>query len=163
MRDDRIEHESIRGFLDAYEASVRVGHPEYVVLRFGDGDALADELAAQVVLGKKRATTSLLRDMTESGKPMLKPGDLCVVVDGRNSPRCIVQILRVAIKPLRDVDEDYAWAEGGGDGSLAWWRSAYDRYFRRQGARDGFAVDAATVVVLARFAVVWPLRLANLC
>jgi uncharacterized protein YhfF len=163
MLDDVNEHDSVNGFWDAYEASARVGRAEYMVLRFGDGAELADELAAQVVAGKKRATTSLFRDVTESGKPMLKPGDLCVVVDGKNLPRCIVQISQVEIKPLRDVDKDFAWDEGGGDRSLEWWRSAHERYFRRQGAREGFAVDDATVVVLERFEVVWPIELANLC
>lgn len=162
MTDDLIGHDSVSAFWDAYEASARVGHTVFVVLRFGDGPELADELAAQVVAGMKRATTSLLRDVTESGKPMLKPGDLCVVVDGKNSPCSIVQATKVEIKPLRDVDEEFAWAEGGGDRSLEWWRSAHERYFRRQGAREGFAVDDETVVVLVRFEVVWPFELAKL-
>jgi uncharacterized protein YhfF len=93
---------------------------------------------------------------------MPMPGDLCVVVDGKKSPRCIVQILLVEIRQLRDVDEGFAWDDGGGDGSLAWWRSAYERYFRRQGAREGYAVDDATEVVLERFKVVWPVEVANL-
>ena len=162
MRDGRILHESVKEYWDAFETSARIGHPDHVVLQFGDGAELADELSAQVVLGKKRATTSLLRDATENGKRLLKTGDHCVVVDGKNSPRCIVRILKVEVKPLRDVDEDFARDDGGGDGSLAWWRSAHERYFRRQGACEGFAIDDATVVVLARFEVVWPLRLANL-
>jgi|SRR5450755_4199555 len=162
MTDDRNVHESVKGYWDSFEASTGVSHAEYVVLQFGDGAALADELAAQVVLGKKRATTSLFRDVTARGHRVLKPGDLCVVVDGKNTPRCIVQISHVAIKPLHDVDEDFAWDEGGGDGSLAWWRSAQERYFRRQGAREGFAIDDAAEVVLSRFEVVWPLKLAKL-
>jgi uncharacterized protein YhfF len=91
---------------------------------------------------------------------MPKPGDHVVVVDGKNSPRCIVRILNVNIKPLCEVDEGFASDEGGGDRSLEWWRSAYARYFSRQGAREGFAVDDATVVILERFEVVWPNELA---
>jgi uncharacterized protein YhfF len=162
MADDPNEHESVKGFWDAYVASARVGHAEFVVLRFGDGAELADELAAQVVAGTKRGMTSLLRDVTESGEPMLRPGVFCVVVDGKNAPRCIVQILHVEIRPLRDVDEDFAWDDGGGDRSLEWWRSAHLRYFKRQGDREGFAVDDLTLVVLGRFAVVWPYELAKL-
>jgi uncharacterized protein YhfF len=161
MTDDQNMCESVQRYWDAFEASARVGHAEYVVLRFGDGAELADELAARVVVGKKRATTSLLRDTTERGKRMLRAGDFCVVVDGKNTPLCIVHIFRVEIKPLRDVDEDFAWDEGGGDGSLDWWRSAHQRYFKRQGAREGFAVYDATVVILARFELVWPLSLAT--
>jgi uncharacterized protein YhfF len=126
-------------------------------VRFGDSSDLADELATQVVVGEKHATTTLLRDFTELGKPMPKPGDFSVVIDGKNSPRCIVQTLHVDVKALRDVDESFARDEGGGDRSLEWWRSAHARYFKRQGAREGFAVDDGTEVILERFEVVWPL------
>lgn len=158
MTDDRLIRDSVKTYWSAFEASARACDVVYDVLQLGDGAELADELAAQVVMGKKRATTSLLRDTTATGRHMLKSGGFCVVVDGKNTPHCIVQILQVEIKPLRDVDEDFARVDGGGDGSLRWWRAAHQRYFKRQGARDGFAVDDATVVVLARFEVVWPLR-----
>lgn len=161
MKNERNDNKAIRAFWDAYRASARIEADDYVVLQFGDGSALADELAAQVVARRKHATTSLLRDRTITGRPILKPGDRCVVIDGTDTPRCIVQILQVEIKRLRDVDEDFAWDDGGGDGSLAWWRAAQERYFRRQGAREGFTVDDTTFVVLERFAVVWPLERAG--
>jgi uncharacterized protein YhfF len=161
MTDDRIEDERVKRFWDAYVASARVGSTKFAVLKFGDGAELADELASQVVAGRKRATASLLRDTMERGTPMPEPGDLCVVVDGKDAPRCIVRILDVDIKPLRDVDEEFAWAAGGGDRSLEWWRSAHTRYFKRQGAREGFVIDDATKVVLERIEVVWPNELAD--
>jgi uncharacterized protein YhfF len=161
MTDERTDDERVHQFWDAYAASARVGLKNFAVLRFGDNANLADELATQVVTGVKRAATSLLRDFTELGKPMPKPGNYSVVIDGKNSPRCIVQILQVDIRSLRDVDEGFARDEGGGDGSLEWWRLAHVRYFKRQGAREGFAVDDGTEVILERFEVVWPRELAD--
>lgn len=161
MIDDLIAGERVQRFWDAYVASARLGVKEFAVLRFGDCTDLADELATQVVTGMKRAATSLLRDFVELGRRIPVPGDLSVVIDGKNSPRCIVHILQVDIKALSDVDEGFAWDEGGGDRSLEWWRSAHARYFKRQGARGGFAVDGGTEVVLERFEVVWPLELSD--
>ncbi len=159
MNDDLIEDQRVQRFWDAYAASARVGVEKFVVVRFGDSADLADELATHVLTGEKRATTTLLRDFTELGKPMPKPGDFSVVIDGKSSPLCIVRTLQVDVKPLRDVDESFARDEGGGDRSLDWWRSAHARYFKRQGAREGFAFDDGTEVILERFEVVWPLEL----
>ncbi len=122
---------------------------------------MADELVALVIAGAKRATTSLRRHFMEPSEQLPAVGDLGIVVDGDNAPRCIVQTVQVDVKPMREVDERFAWDEGEGDRSLTWWRSAHTRYFRRQGARDGFTVDEATEVVLERFVVVWPPEFAD--
>jgi uncharacterized protein YhfF len=161
MIGDLTDDQRVQEFWDAYAASTRIGINTYAVLRFGDCTDLADELATRVLTGEKRATTSLLRDFTELGKRVPKPGNFSVIIDGKNSPCCIIQTLQVDIKPLRDVDESFAWDEGGGDRSLEWWRSAHARYFKRQGAREGFAVDDGTEVILERFEVVWPLELSD--
>jgi len=92
---------------------------------------------------------------------MPKPGDFSIVVDGSNRPRCIIRTLQVQVKPIHDVDEQFAWDEGEGDRSLKWWLSAHKRYFTRQGAREGFIVDDGIEVVLQRFEVVWPPQLAD--
>jgi uncharacterized protein YhfF len=162
MSVDLIRDERVQRYWAAFGASARLGATPFGVLRFGDGVELADELAAQVVSGKKRATTTLHRDITELGKPLPVPGDLSVVIDGKNAPRCIVQTVQVDIKRFRDVDDSFAKDEGGGDGSLEWWRSAHTRYFKRQGAREGLVIGDGTEVVLERFKVVWPPEVADL-
>ncbi len=152
MRDD----ENTRQFWSAYAAAAQLASTNYTVFRFGDNEMLADELAALVLAGKKRATSSLLRDFGAFSQPMPKPGDFGIVVDGHNAPQCVVRTTEVSVKQLGNVDEQFASEEGGGDRSLAWWRASHARYFRRQGARQGFNVDDSTEVVLVRFEVVWP-------
>jgi uncharacterized protein YhfF len=161
MIDEPVDDAGVQRFWEVYAAAACVGHNDFAVVRFGDGPDLADELAAQVTGGFKRATSRLLRDFTDLGRALPKPGDHGVFVDGKNSPCCIIQTVQVDVRTIRDVDEDFAAYEGGGDGSLAWWRSAHWRYFRRQGIREGFEVDDDTEVVLERFDVVWPLALAD--
>jgi uncharacterized protein YhfF len=148
-------------FWNAYATAAQVNGTEFTICGFGDSAELADALASLVIAGTKRATASLARDYTGPGQPLPKSGDFSIVIDGHRRPRCIIRIVNVDIKAMRDVDARFAWDEGEGDRSLAWWMSAHTRYFARQGAREGFAVDGDTEVVLERFEVVWPPELAD--
>jgi uncharacterized protein YhfF len=152
-----VSHDSdIQRFWRAYASAEHLPVSTYTVFRFGDSDELADKLVRLVLAGKKRATTSLLRDFTAADEPLPRPGDYGVVVDAHNAPRCVVRTTEVSVKLIRDVDDDFAQDEGGGDCSLSWWQSSHVRYFRRQGAREGFVFDDNSQVVLVRFELVWP-------
>lgn len=52
------------------------------MVAFGDGTAMATELDALMVAGRKRATCSLARDYSNASNTLPKVGDLVVVVDG---------------------------------------------------------------------------------
>lgn len=151
----------VQQYWDSFVAVRGLDAVAHGVWEFGDNRELADELAGLVVAGTKRGTTSLLRTYRESGEPLPKLGDFSVVVDGSETPCCIVRTAFVDVKPLGEVDARFAWDEGEGDRSLTWWLSAHTRYFARQGQREGFAVDDRTEVVLVRFEVVWPPELAD--
>jgi uncharacterized protein YhfF len=141
-----------------YRAANPQAPPDYRLIWFGGGDlALADELANLVVNGPKRATTWLLRDL-ETGKEayMPQPGELWLLLDGKATPRAVLRTHSIDIRPFRDVDRQFAWDEGEGDRSLADWRRAHLRYFRRQAGQDGFVFDESMSVVLERFRVIWP-------
>lgn len=153
--------EAVAQFVSAFASAARVTTPEVAVVQFGDSAELADELVGLILGGVKRAATSLNRDFVHENTRIPKAGDLKVVLDGKRMPRCIVRIVEVEIKSMRAVDGSFAWDEGGGDRSLAWWRSAHTRYFKRQAAREGFSLDKIVEVVLERFEVVWPREFAD--
>ncbi|MBI3515023.1 MAG: ASCH domain-containing protein [Proteobacteria bacterium] len=134
---------------------------DYQIVAFGDGPALATELADLVVAGTKRATASLARDYADGVLPLPAVGDLVVVVDGAGAPRCIWRTTEITIQPLAAVDDRFAWDEGEGDRSRAWWLAAHRRYFARQAAREGFAFDDTIATVFERFTVVWPAEIAD--
>jgi len=140
----------------AYRRHAGLDHDRYVVAAFGDSAALADELLALVLEGRKRATASLRRDYASRGEPLPQPGDLWVVLDGAGTPRCILRTTAVTIQPLAAVDASFAWDEGEGDRSRAWWLRAHRAYFARQAAREGFAFDDTIDTVFERFDLVWP-------
>ena len=103
---------------------------DYVVVAFGDTPALANELAALVVRGTKRATCSLARDYASAPESLPQVGDFVVVVDANGAPQCIWRTTEVKIKPLIAVDERFACDEGEGDRSRAWWLNAHRTYFQ---------------------------------
>jgi len=126
------------------------------MVRFGDSNELAAELAIQVIAGTKRAHASLPGDFATQGRALPKRGDLNIVIDGSGTPRCVVRCVHVEVKPMRDADEQFAWDAGGGDRTLQWWINAHTRYFRRRGVQEGFLVGPETELVFERFEVVWP-------
>ncbi|MBW6399019.1 ASCH domain-containing protein [Roseomonas sp. HJA6] len=140
----------------AYRAAAGLDHDRYDVVAMGDGPELADELVALIASGPKRATASLDRDYGAGRAPRPAPGDHVVVVDGAGRPRCIWRTTEVQVKPLIAVDDAFAWDEGEGDRSRAFWLAAHRGYFARQAAREGFVMTDDEPVVFERFRLVWP-------
>lgn len=147
---------AIEAFWATYRAAAGLDHDRYDVVAMGDSPALADELAELIVNGPKRATASLDRDYGEGRAPRPAPGDHVVVLDGAGRPRCIWRTTEVTVQPLIAVDDAFAWDEGEGDRSRAFWLDAHRGYFARQAAREGFVMTDAEPVVFERFRLVWP-------
>ena len=142
-------------FWAAFRDALGLSHDDYVVVRFGDSPALADELLELVLAGAKRATACLLRDFNEA-YPVPRVGDFVMVVDSRATPRAIWRTTWVAIRPLIEVDEGFAWDEGEGDRSRASWLENHRRCFERQAAREGFVMHDRIETVFERFEILWP-------
>ena len=100
---------------------------------FGDNPALADELAALVVNGRKRATA-----MTPDDPTRPNVGDRWIVLNGREQPVCVIETVELTARRFNEVDEQFAFDEGEDDRTLASWRHNHETYFRRNG---GFAPD----------------------
>jgi hypothetical protein len=62
----------------------------------------------------------------------------------------------VRTSPFSLVDAAFAWDEGEGDRSLAWWQRAHRDFFQRQCERAGVPFSEDLPVVLERFELVWP-------
>ncbi len=145
----------VEAFWETFKATTGVTHHEYVVASFGDTPDTEDDLASLVVSGTKRATASLLRYYAGGDEPLPR------VVEGNGVPRCIYRITQVDVQPLSAVDDRFAWDEGEGDRTLAWWMEAHRAFFMRQAAREDFLFHNEIDVVLARFEVVWPAEIAD--
>jgi uncharacterized protein YhfF len=96
---------------------------------FGDSPVLADKLLALVLDGRKTATCwAAIEGLkgTEVAKPM-------VVLDGAGRPRAVVETVELTQRHYLEVDEQFAYDEGEGDRTLAYWRAAHRNYFTRLG------------------------------
>jgi uncharacterized protein YhfF len=93
---------------------------------FGDGPDLADELLELVIRGVKTATCSTADQAST-------PRARWIVRDGRGLPRCVIETTEVTYRRFGDVDAAFAYEEGEGDRSLAYWRQAHRNYFGRLG------------------------------
>jgi uncharacterized protein YhfF len=95
---------------------------------FGDNPALADELLALVLSGRKTATCTTADDPNLS-----RPGERWIVLDGHGAPRCVIETVEITMRRYNEVEAAFAHDEGEGDRSLQYWRDAHRRYFERQG------------------------------
>lgn len=146
-----MEDERVRRFWSAFVAATGTDG-DHTAWAFGNDAGVATELGLLVRDGPKRATASL-RSAYEDGEPIPRAGELSVILDGGGEPLCVIRTTQVEIRRFADVDEEFAWTEGEGDGSLAYWREAHVRFF----AAGGTPPKDDTEVVLERFDLLWPL------
>ncbi len=142
-------------FFRAFLVDAQVEAATYEVVGFGNTVAMADDLLKLVLSGIKRATTDLVRSFGPE-YPLPQPGDYAVVVDGRNKPRCVYRVTEIRVGPLNSVDDAFAFDEGEGDQTRAWWLRDHIGYFEKLSAAENFHFSEDDPAVFERFTVVWP-------
>jgi uncharacterized protein YhfF len=95
-------------------------------------------------------------EFEHDGQPLPRIGGHWIVADGSGVARAILRSTELRIGPLDSVDDAFAWDEGEGDRSRAYWLAEHRRYFRRSLARIGIESSDQLEVVFERFEVVWP-------
>ena len=112
---------------------------EYDAYSYGYPE-VADEILAALLRGDKRATTGLKCLYELEKEPLPQEGQYSVILDSRGLPYCITRITKIEITKFRDISEEYAFIEGEGDKSLAYWRDAHREVFTRE-CREDFQMD----------------------
>ena len=142
-------------FLASLPFEVPLHNKSYEAERFGDTPALADELGQLIVTGMKTGTCSALWEWEAEGKPIPQPGQLTVILDGRDKPLCIIETTEVFACRFNAVDEEFAEAEGEGDLSLQYWRETHRRVFTRTLPKIGKEFSEEMPLVCERFRVIY--------
>lgn len=140
----------------SYVADSGYDGPLVTAYAFGDSAELADELGLLVLHGPKRATAELVQALVAQDEPLPRVGDRCLVLGGDGRPLAIVRTTDVRVGPLSSVDDRFAWDEGEGDRTRAWWLDAHTRFFKRQCTAMGLTFSDDIGVVFERFELVWP-------
>jgi len=152
--DDRIEA-YWQGFLSTHPEDSPVHDEQYVAEGWGDSPGMADELGALIASGTKTAACSALWEYESEGEPLPKVGSKTIVVDGNGHPLCIVEMTEVEVVPYDRVDARFAYEEGEGDRSLAYWRDAHWRFFSRTLPNVGREPTTEMPLVCERFRVIY--------
>jgi len=121
---------------------------------FGATPAHADGLLDLVLSGIKVGTASSGWDYESSGDPLPRASELSIILDGRGTPRAVIETTDVRTVPFDEVSEAHALAEGEGDRTLSHWREVHERFWREHSESPrGFAPDMP--VVCERFRLVY--------
>lgn len=156
MSNAELSRPAARFWAEFLAQTGRAEHtPLYDTFHFDDNETDADDLAELVLDGTKGATASLKWEYEGDGTRAPVPGDLSIVTNWAGSPLCVIETTEVEIQAFDDVSEDFAAAEGEGDGSLRHWQAVHERYFGRVCERLGHEPSAEMEVICERFRVVF--------
>ena len=75
------------------------------------------------------------------------------IFEPNGNPVLVIETVSVVILPFNEVSEQFAFEEGEGDRSLAYWRMAHENYFRRNHFENR-TFDETMLLVCERFKVV---------
>ncbi|WP_189251145.1 ASCH domain-containing protein, partial [Streptosporangium pseudovulgare] len=82
------------------------------------------------------------------------------VLDSEGLPAVTIELVDVRVVPMKEIDDDFARAEGRGYSDVAQWRTAHEEFFRSDGVSEFLGrtpvIDDDTLVVAERFRVVEP-------
>lgn len=148
-------------FLNEYLAILpkceRDAIPGIVAESFCADEYNANECARLINEGIKKATCSLKAAYEIDEEPLPKPGHITVVLDWDEQPVCIVKTKTVKVCAFNEVSEDFAVAEGEGDGSYEWWRTEHVKFFEKYSAENDVPFSESSDLILERFEKVYPI------
>jgi uncharacterized protein YhfF len=127
------------------------------IAQFGTPGPMRDRLVGAVLRGEKTATSSLLAELQADGEDLPTAGERRTVLDSRDRPVALIELLAVDVIRLGDADLSLARDEGEGFESVSEWRQAHERFWREEvipNLPEGFALTDDTEIVVERFRLV---------
>ena len=99
---------------------------------FCDNEADANTCANLVVKKIKQATAPSMWWYRHNKQSLPKIGDLFIVTDWHGEAKAIIEITALEQVRFKDVGEAFAYAEGEGDKSLAYWKRVHKTYYTQE-------------------------------
>jgi len=132
-------------------------YPEYKDLTIEAFQFGADPntLAQLVVDGTKTLTCSSLREYQVENEPLPEVGDVSIVLDESDEPKCIIENTKVYTMKFSDVDEEIAYKEGEGDRTLSYWRKAHLDFFEWLYKEIGYEFNEDEEIVVEEFKLIY--------
>ncbi|MGW5666564.1 2-dehydropantoate 2-reductase [Micromonospora sp. NPDC003776] len=135
-------------------------HDEIPTLELAFPGPERDRGVAAILGGQKTALTGLLEIYEHAGEAVPTTGQRFSVLDSEGRPAVTIEVVDVRIVAMKEIDDDFARAEGRGYADVAQWRAAHEEFFRSKGVSEFLGrtpvIDDDTLVVAERFRVVEP-------
>ena len=129
--------------------------------QFGPGyTPLSDELAQEIIEGKKRATCPGHIFFELENEPLPEVGDHTIVLNSKDEPVAIIRNTEIQILPMNKVPVDFAIAEAG---SYDRWWNSHVKFFTEELAGYGKKFTVDMLLVWIWFEVVDVKPLSDLC
>jgi len=122
---------------------------------FCNNEKDANELAALVKKGIKKATASLHCLYKIENEPIPKVGDYVIITNWKGIAQCIIQITNINIIPFKEITEEFAAKEGEGDKTLSFWRKVHQKFFAMELKEHSKIFSEDMLVVCEEFEVVY--------
>ncbi len=111
---------------------IKMKYPGSDAWQVGDSPELASELADLIKKGIKTASCcSFSSYQQEKFAPRI--GSYNIILDGQNTPVCVIRLISMRLVCFCDVTEAFARKEGEGDLSLKYWQKEHQRFFTCEG------------------------------
>lgn len=127
---------------------ILAANPGAESFRFGDYEALCNDVLALVRAGRKTVTCAALSEIEADREAMPVVGRRDVALEWSGAPALLIETAEVAILPMDEIDEAQVAAMGEFR-DLTHFHEGYGRYFERRG---GF--DPTMKLVVERFRVI---------
>ena len=124
----------------------------YEAWQFGEDP---DTLAELVVQGTKTLTCSSLREYQVENEPLPEVGDVSLILDAADQPKCVIENTKVYTMKFSDVDADIAYKEGEGNRTLAYWRKSHLEFFEWLYEKLGHEFSESEEIVVEEFRVIY--------
>lgn len=147
--------------LNLFWQSFLVAHPQVGELPrpahfyFCDNAKDANICADLVVQGVKQATAASLWWYTTNNETLPKVGNHYIIINWSGVPKAVIQTADVSVMTFGTVDSDFAYAEGEGDRSLAFWQDVHRSYYARELGCDENDIADDFEIVCHRFKTVY--------
>lgn len=131
-------------------------HPSYKNKSYESFQFGADPntLAQLVVDRTKTLTCSSLREYKVENEPLPEVGDVSIVLDESDEPKCIIENTKVYTMKFSEVDEEIAYKEGEGDRTLSYWRKAHLEFFEWLYKEIGYEFNEDEEIVVEEFKLI---------
>ncbi|MEW2160281.1 ASCH domain-containing protein [Streptomyces sp. NPDC007189] len=135
-----------------------MGHDDLPMLELAFPGPERDRGVAAILNGEKTALTGLMEIYEHAGEAVPRTGQRFSVLDSEGRPAVTIEVVDVQVVPMKEIDDDFAHAEGRGYRDAKEWRAAHEEFFRSAGVSEFLGhtpvIDDDTLVVAERFRVV---------